>query len=142
MGKGKAGGIAFSVTFFASAAAIIIQLIITGELPIVLGETVALLVGGVAYIGIMLHYGIWETGSAFKSTPLIDAMISVLCAGIFTIALIACYLRLGASSTQASHIAALFFAGTAAVGFAVLRLLAYCNQKRRLNANNPGSSVQ
>ena len=52
----KAGGIAFSVIFLVCAAAIVIQLIITGELLAVAGETAALLVGGATYIGVMLHY--------------------------------------------------------------------------------------
>lgn len=59
-----------------------LQLFMAGELAVV-GETVVLLVGGVAYIGVMTYNGIWETGSRFKSTPFTDALIAVICAGVF-----------------------------------------------------------
>lgn len=127
----KAGNLAFGLTFFVCAAAIIIQLIVMGTLPIVMGETITLLAGGIAYIGMMVHNGVWETGTRFKSTPLRDILISIVCSCMFTATLILCYIRLGASTTQTVRIAILFFAGTAILGFAVLRILAYCNQKRR-----------
>lgn len=124
-------GIAFCLTFLVCAAAIVIQLIVTGALSVVLGETVTLLVGGMAYIGIMVYSGIWETGSRFQSTPVKDILISVVCSGIFTVALVFCYIRLGAGADQIVHIAIIFFVGIAIVGFGVLRILAHCNNKRR-----------
>lgn len=54
----KAANVAFGVIFAACVVMIIIQLIVTGDLSSVLGETVALVIGGVVYIGIMVHYGI------------------------------------------------------------------------------------
>ena len=126
----KAGNIAFCLIFFVCAVAIIIQLIVTGALSIVAGETVALLVGGVAYIGIMVYNGVWETGSKFKSTPLKDILISVVCSGIFTVALVFCYIRLGAEAAQTAYIASIFFVGITLIGFGVLRILAYCNHKK------------
>lgn len=128
----KAGNIAFGLTFLVCAAAIIIQLIVTGNLPVILGETVTLVAGGVAYIGIMLYSGVWESGSCFKSDPVKDLLISVVCSGIFTAGLILCYLRLGAGTSQIVHLAVIFFTGIAVIGFALLRSLAYCNHKRRL----------
>ncbi|MBD5550335.1 MAG: helix-turn-helix domain-containing protein [Lachnospiraceae bacterium] len=126
----KVGNIAFGLFFFVCAAAIVIQLIVTGALSIVAGETVTLLVGGVAYIGIMVYNGVWETGSKFKSTPLKDILISVMCSGIFTAALIFCYIRLGAEPAQTAYIASIFFVGITLIGFVVLRILAYCNHKK------------
>ncbi|MDE7248008.1 MAG: helix-turn-helix domain-containing protein [Lachnospiraceae bacterium] len=126
----KAGNIAFGLTFFICAAAIIIQLIVMETLPIVLGETITLLAGGIAYIGMMLHNGVWETGSRFKSTPFKDLLISVVCSCAFTAALVLCYIRLGATADQTVRIAILFFAGSAILGFSVLRILAFCNQKK------------
>lgn len=49
----KAGNTAFGLAFSVCAAIIVIQLIAIGELAVVAGETVVLLVGGAAYIGIM-----------------------------------------------------------------------------------------
>ena len=127
----KAGNVTFGLTFYVCASAIIIQLIVMKTLPIVLGETVTLLAGGIAYIGIMLYNGVWETGLRFKSTPFRDILISVVCSCAFTTALVLCYIRLGANAAQTVRIAILFFAGSAILSFAVLRILAYCNQKRR-----------
>ena len=86
----KAGNIAFGLTFAICAAVIIIQLLMVGELAIVAGETAVLLVGGAAYIGVMTYNGVWETGSRFKSTPFTDALIAVICAGVFAVALVIC----------------------------------------------------
>ncbi len=128
----KAGNIAFGLTFFVCAAVIVIQLVVTGDLPVVAGETVVLLAGGIAYIGIMLHNGVWETGSGFRSTPFRDLVISVACSGMFTVALVFCYIRLGAETAQTVHIAIVFFVGISIVSFAVLRILAYCSRKRNV----------
>lgn len=127
----KAGNIAFGLTFAICAAVIIIQLLMVGELAIVAGETAVLLVGGAAYIGVMTYNGVWETGFRFKSTPFTDALIAVICAGVFAVALVVCYIRLGATTFQAVHSALIFFAGIAIVGFGVLRILACFNHKRR-----------
>ena len=109
---------------------IVLQLIIAGELSVVAGETAVLLVGGVAYIGVMTYHGIWETGSRFKSTPFTDILISVVCAGIFAVVLALCYIRLGATMSQTVHMALIFFIGIAAAGFAVLRILACFSHRR------------
>ena len=127
----KAGNLAFGLTFFVCTAAILIQMIVMGTLPIVLGETVTLLTGGIAYIGMMVHSGVWETGTRFKSTAFRDILISAACSCVFTAALVLCYIRLGANAVQTVRIAMIFFAGTAALGFALLRILASWNQKRR-----------
>lgn len=127
----RAGNIAFGLTFALCAVIIVIQLIMTGELAVVAGETVVLLVGGTAYIGVMTYNGIWETGSRFKSTPLADALIAVICAVIFTAVLVVYYIRTGAAMSRTVHIALIFFAGISIAGFGVLRILAYLNHKRK-----------
>ncbi len=126
-----AGNAAFVSTFSVCAAVIIIQLIITGKLAVVAGETAALLVGGAVYIGIMTYNGIWETGSQFKSAPFTDAMISVICAGIFTVVLAIYYIKSGADISQIVHIILIFFVGIAVIGFAVLRMLAHFSHTRK-----------
>lgn len=127
----RAGNIAFALTFFVCAAAIVIQLIVTGTLPMVMGETAALLAGGITYTWIMLHNGAWESGSKFKSTPFKDLIVSTACSIFFTAALVLCYMRLGADTAQTVRMAAPFFAGITILGFAVLRILAYYNRKRK-----------
>lgn len=127
----KAGNVAFGLAFAVCAAMIVIQLLMVGELAIVAGETVVLLVGGVAYIGVMTYNGVWETGFRFKSAPFTDALIAVLCAGVFAAALAICYIRLGTAISEAVHSALIFFVGIALVGFGVLRTLAYFSRKRK-----------
>lgn len=136
----KAGNISFCLTFLICAAAIVVQLIVTGNLSAVLGETVVLVVGGTAYIGTMLYSGVWETGSSFKSTPTRDLLYSVVCSGIFTVAFVFCYIRLGVGIPQTARIAVLFFIGIAIVGFVVLRVLAYYNHRRRMK-NEAGRKI-
>ena len=136
----KAGNIAFGLTFAICAAVIIIQLLMVGELVIVAGETAVLLVGGAAYIGVMTYNGVWETGSRFKSTPFTDALIAMICAGVFAVALAIHYIRLGATTSQAVHSALIFFVGIAIVGFGVLRILACINHKRR-EKSMPGNET-
>lgn len=127
----KAGNAVFGLTFAVCAVMIVIQLFMAGELAIVAGETVVLLVGGIAYIGVMTYNGIWETGSKFKSTPFTDALIAVICAGVFATALAIYYIRLGATASKAVHSALIFFVGIAIVGFGILRILACFSHKRR-----------
>lgn len=127
----KAGNTAFGLAFAVCAAIIVIQLIAIGELAVVAGETVVLLVGGAAYIGIMIYNGIWHTGSGFKSTPFTDALISVICAGIFAAALTFIYIRLGATRSQTLYGALIFFVVISAAGFAVLRILARFSHRRK-----------
>ncbi|MGN1164891.1 MAG: hypothetical protein ACI4S2_00505 [Lachnospiraceae bacterium] len=59
----KAGNLALASMFLVSVGAIIIQLLLTVNLRLVLGETLIALVGGIIYAFIMVHNGIWDKGS-------------------------------------------------------------------------------
>lgn len=126
----KAGNLAFGLMFAACAAMIVIQLIIAEELYVVAGETAVLLIGGGVYIGLMVYHGIWETGTGWKSTPFRDLLVSVVCAAVFSAVLAVYYAKLGAAMGRIVPAALVFFVGTAAVGFAVLRALAYFSHRR------------
>lgn len=127
----KAGNTAFGFIFSVCAIMIIIQMIITKELKFVVGETTALLIGGIIYIGIMVYHGMWENGLDKKRSLFKDGLVSVICSGVFTLALVLCYLRLGAGSSLIVSIAALFFVGISLVSFIVLRLLIWCSRKMK-----------
>lgn len=127
----KVENTAFGLTFSVCAVMIVIQLMITGKLAVVAGETVVLLVGGAVYIGAMVHHGLWEMGTGFKRTPFTDALTSIICAGIFAAVLAVCYIRLGAEASQAVYGALIFFAGIAVVSFVVLRILNHISHKRK-----------
>lgn len=139
----KAGNLAFGIMFGVCAAAILIQLLVTGNLLASVGETAALLLGGLTYIGLMVHYGIWTNGSGIKSTPLNDAVISILCSAVFTAAFIAFLRNSGAEEQVLVRIAILFFTGITIAGFGVLRALAFFSNKRKnkLEAEKGTTSV-
>ena len=127
----KIGGIAFGISFFVCAVAILVQMILAGNLYLVAGETATLLIGGITYIALMVHNGIWETGSDVKSTPGRDLLISVVCAAGFTLVLISTYLRMGAEVSKASRAGGLFFVGILLICFLILRILAFFSSKKR-----------
>lgn len=127
----KTGNIAFGLSFAICTVMIIVQLIVTGDLRYVAGETAVLLIGGVVYIGMMSYNGIYEINSKLKKSPFTDAVISIICAVLFTIALAVYYAKMGAEVSQVVYAALIFFIGISFVGFGVLRMLAHFSHKRQ-----------
>lgn len=127
----KIGNITFGLSFVICAVMIIVQLIVTGNLGYVVGETVVLLTSGIAYIGMLSYNGIYETDSKLKRSPFTDAVISIICAIIFTIVLIVYYVKRGADVSQIVSVAFLFLVGISIAGFGVLRMLSYFSHKRK-----------
>lgn len=127
----KTGNIAFGLSFALCAMLIAVQLIITGDLKYVAGETAVLLVGGIAYLGALSYNGIYETHSRFKNSPFTDAVISMICAILFTLTLVVCYIRMGADISQTVYLALVFSVGIWIIGFIVLRILACISCKRK-----------
>lgn len=126
-----AGNYAFIAAFLVCTVSIVVQLIISGSLLSVLGETAALLVGGIVYLGIIIYHGAWESDNGYESTPLRDFMIDTLCTSVFTILLVIAYMRLGVETSQIVRIAVLFFVGIEIIGFVLLRVLAFLSRKRK-----------
>lgn len=129
----KAGNLAFATMFLISVGAIIIQLILAVNLRLILGETVTALAGGIVYSFIMVHNGIWDKGLSKKNAIWRDFLTSVICAGIFTVIYGILLGRMGASETQVIRLSLIFLVGITIVGFIVLRILSFFNQKRREN---------
>ena len=127
----KIGNLAFSLSFAACAVILVVQLLITGNLWYVAGENAVLLVGGAAYLGLMSYNGIYETIPKIKNSPFTDAVISIVCAVIFTVILVISYMKMGADASQTVSVALLFFAGISIAGFGVLRILAQFSHKRK-----------
>lgn len=138
----KAGNMAFGIMFTICAAMILIQLVIIGDLCVTLGETIALVAGGAVYIGIMVHNGAWENGSKIKSTPISDALISLVCSGIFSIGFAAYLINAGAEKEMLARTALVFFAGIGILGFGVLRVLAFFSKKRRECAESANKPIK
>ncbi len=117
--------------FAVCVAMIVVQLLITGNLSLVAGETAILLAGGIFYLGVMIYHGLWENGSKLKNTPFTDGVISIICAGVFSALLAAVYLKLGASVIKTAQAVAVFFVGISVTGFGVLRIMACLSKKRK-----------
>ena len=132
----KAGNLAFASMFVISVLAIIIQMLLTVDIRLVLGETATALVGGILYASIMVYNGIWDKCLPKSATIWRDFLTSVICAGIFTVIYGICLFRMGATETQVTQLALGFLIGITIVAFIVLRLLAFINRKRNQNSSN------
>ena len=132
----KAGNLAFASMFVISVSAIIIQMLLTVDIRLVLGETATALVGGILYASIMVYNGIWDKCLPKSATIWRDFLTSVICAGIFTVIYGICLFRMGATETQVTRLALGFLIGIIIVAFIILRLLAFINRKRNQNSSN------
>ena len=132
----KAGNLAFASMFVISVLAIIIQMLLTVDIRLVLGETATALVGGILYASIMVYNGIWDKCLPKSATIWRDFLTSVICAGIFTVIYGVCLFRMGATETQITRLALGFLIGITIVAFIILRLLAFINRKRNQNLSN------
>lgn len=124
----RSGNISFCIMFLICAITIIVQVLMTGNLSLIMGETIVLLAGGLIYIFFMITNGAWN-GSLVKSTPKKDCIVSLICVGIFSIVF---YLLLKKHTTepQAGIIAICFFIVLSAISYALLRGLSYLSQRK------------
>ena len=111
----KTGNLAFASMFVISVLAIIIQMLLTVDIRLVLGETATALLGGILYASIMVYNGIWDKCLPKSATIWRDFFTSVICAGIFTVIYGICF---------------------TIVAFIALRLLTFINRKRNQNSSN------
>lgn len=132
----RTGNISFCIMFLVCAVMIVVQMLTTGNLSLVIGETVSLSAGGVIYIFSAIRNGAWN-GGLMKSTPKKDLMISLICVGIFSI--VFCFiLRKHMTAPQAVGIALCFFAVLSAAAFALLRGISYLSQRKADKLNDAG----
>lgn len=80
----KAGNLSFGIMFLVCAVTIVVQMLMTGNLSLIIGETVILFAGGLIYIFTVVKNGAWN-GTITKSSPRKDLIISLICVGIFSI---------------------------------------------------------
>ena len=132
----KAGNLAFASMFVIGVLAIIIQMLLTVDIRLVLGETATALVGGTLYASIMVYNGICDKCLPKSATIWRDFLTSVICTGIFTVIYGICLFKMGATETQITRLALGFLIGIIIVAFIILRLLAFINRKRNQNSSN------
>ena len=123
----RASNYGFALMFMACAVAIVIQMIMFKDMKLVVGETVALLVGGITNIGILVKAGAFEYPRKRHNAIMRDLFISVVCAFAFSIVLF--LVTRSADPVAATKFAVGFFVVMIGVCFGVLRVLAVLSGK-------------
>lgn len=124
----RIGNLSFGIMFFICAASIAVQIIASGNLSLVIGETVILIAGGLTYIFSMVKNGAWN-GTSIKSTPKTDFIISILCAGIFS-AIFFFVLKEKMTVLRSAGMAICFFAVFSTASYALLRGLSFLSRRK------------
>jgi transcriptional regulator with XRE-family HTH domain len=121
------GNFTFGLMFLACALAIVIQIFMTGNLSLVVGETVIMVGGGLVYIYSMVRNGVWEQGK--KSSAKKDFLVSVLCTGIFSVVF---YLLTRNKADTVSVVVGTicFFVVFTLISYGFLRMLAFFSRKK------------
>ena len=122
----RVGNMAFIITFAVCVAAVIVQLLMGKELTTVMGETIAMVVGGVAYIGIMLYNGLDA-----PSSPVKEVLTGILCSAGSSVVFYFRSVHLGAAPSRAMQGALCFFVFITILGFALMKGLTLINRKRK-----------
>lgn len=93
----------------------------------IIGETAVLFTGGLVYIFFIVKNGAWNVAMP-KSTPKKDLVISLVCAGVFSIVFYL-IIKKNAAVLQAVGLSVCFFAVLSALSYVLLRGLS-CLSKR------------
>lgn len=130
----RAGNISFCMMFFVCALAIVVQMFMTGNLSLVIGETVVLIAGGGVYIFTAVKNGSWD-GAFTKSTPKRDFVVSITCAGVFSVVF---YLLIKGKADLSYTLGAAigFFMIISAISYALLRRIAGLSLKKAKELKN------
>lgn len=131
----KAGNLSFTIMFLVCAAAITLQILMSGNLSLVAGETAVLLAGGLVYLFFTVKYGAWNAACIHRS-PKKDVLVSLICTGIFSIVfwlLSEKYM----DTSRAIGAAICFFVVFSTVSYAFLCALTYLSQKKSGKSDSP-----
>ena len=123
----KASNYGFVTIFIISAIAILIQMIAFMDMKLVIGETVAVLLGGMAYLMLIVRAGAWNYPKSNGDTLKKDVISSLACTIVFTVAFF--FMLSKAVPGQELKYSLLFFIVIFAVSLGVLRLLSSISSK-------------
>ena len=123
----KASNYGFVIIFIISAIAILIQMIAFMDMKLVIGETVAVLLGGMAYLMLIVRAGAWNYPKSNGDTLKKDLISSLACTIVFTVAFF--FMLSKAIPGQELKYSLLFFIVILAVSLGVLRLLSSISSK-------------
>lgn len=134
----QAGNNAFGITFIICAITIVVQLLVSRNMLMVVGETVILLIGGIVYLRLMVRNGAFD--SPIKNSKSNYTLISVLCGGVFSVILFL-FMYLHGENIELKNIILmliLFFIVITIICRLVLSLLGGASDKNAGN-NNQGN---
>ena len=124
----RSGNISFGIMFLVCAVSIAVQMIMTGDLSFIIGETVILIAGGGVYIFSSINNGAWN-GTWINSTPRKDFAVSIICVGIFSV-LFCLILSKTMVLPRAIGMSVCFFIVLSTVSYALLRGISYLSKKK------------
>lgn len=124
----RSGNISFGIMFLVCAVSIAVQMIMTGDLSLITGETVILIAGGGVYIFSSINNGAWN-GTLIKSTPRKDFAVSIVCTGIFSV-LFCLILSKTMALSRAIGMSVCFFIVLSIAAYALLRGISYLSKKK------------
>lgn len=124
----KIATISFYVMYGVCALAIILQLIITGRLENVIGETVVIAAGGIVYLFGSVKKGL---SSGKSPSPLRSLFESTGFSALFTVLYVFAIRRKAGPEAEISSAVLLFFTGITALCFFTLRLMDSLTERKR-----------
>jgi transcriptional regulator with XRE-family HTH domain len=123
----KASNYGFVIIFLISAIAIMVQMVAFMDMKLVAGETIALMVGGIAYLALIVRAGAWNYNKTTSNIVKRDFLIALICSALFTGAFCVMAMRVGIPDVYKITIA--FFFVIFVISYAVLRVLASISAK-------------
>lgn len=129
----RAGEISFYVMFGICVAAILVQLILDGNLRNVIGETVVLLAGGITCLIGGVKNGIWTRNNC-EMTAGQNLLGSILCSAVFSVFYAIAVSRKTGGDVNIAKYVVLFFLGITVLCFLCLTIMGKLahNKKEKL----------
>lgn len=126
----RAGNNAFGITFITCAITIVTQLLISNNITMVIGETIVIMIGGMAYLQRLVRSGAFD--NPVKDSKANYTKISGICAGVFSIVIFLFMYMNGENLdiTKVVFFTILFFVVIMIVGRIVLSLLGRASDKK------------
>ena len=125
----KASSYGFIIVFMACAVAIVVQLVMYSDMKLVVGETAAILIGGIAYLTFVVRAGAWNGSKKESDVISRDLLVSAVTSLVFTVPFFFIALRYSVRNEIQLSIA--FLGIIFIISFVVLRALAAISSKHR-----------
>lgn len=125
----KASSYGFVIVFMACAVAIVAQLVMYSDMKLVVGETAAILIGGIAYLTLVVRAGAWNCTKKESDVISRDLLVSAVTSLVFTVPFFLIALRYSVRNEFQLSIA--FFGIIFIISFVVLRALAAISSRHK-----------